>query len=118
MFKTATPLVIMTQAELEAIIDHAVRKAIAEAVKGVPHVGNSQSAAKSSASALSADRAHGDRIIRVPEVMEMLGMKKTAIYDRIKDGTFPKPIKLGRMSGWRRSDVLAWIVGQSGQRAA
>lgn len=41
-------------------------------------------------------------------------MKKTAIYDRIKDGTFPKPLKLGRMSGWLESDVQAWIAGQGG----
>jgi prophage regulatory protein len=60
-----------------------------------------------------------DRIIRLPEVMGMVGMKKTAIYNRIKDGTFPVPLKIGRMSGWLESDVQQWIAAVAeGQVAA
>lgn len=59
-----------------------------------------------------------DRIIRLPEVLGMVGMKKTAVYDKIKDGTFPKPLKLGRMSGWLESDVQAWIMKQAGRLPA
>ncbi|HOL65706.1 MAG TPA: AlpA family phage regulatory protein [Accumulibacter sp.] len=41
-----------------------------------------------------------ERIIRLPEVLGMVGMKKSAVYDKLKDGSFPAPLKLGRMSGW------------------
>ena len=38
---------------------------------------------------------------RLPEVLQITGMSKTFIYDRINDGTFPKQIKLGsRMVLW------------------
>jgi prophage regulatory protein len=52
------------------------------------------------------------RIIRLPEVRELVGLGKTAIYDKIKTGEFPKPLKLGRVSGWVESDVQAWINAQ------
>lgn len=51
-----------------------------------------------------------DRIIRLPQVMNKVGMKKSAIYSRIKDGDFPAPIKLGKhASGWLESAVDQWI---------
>jgi len=49
------------------------------------------------------------RILRLPQVQGIVGLGKTAIYARIKAGDFPKPIKLGRMSGWSESEVAAWI---------
>ncbi|WP_182940089.1 helix-turn-helix transcriptional regulator [Klebsiella quasipneumoniae] len=30
-------------------------------------------------------------------------------YKLIKDGEFPKPIKLGRSSRWMQSEVEAWV---------
>ena len=35
------------------------------------------------------------RFLRLPEVLQITGMSKTFIYDRINDGTFPKQIQLG-----------------------
>jgi len=32
------------------------------------------------------------------------------IYSEMKAGRFPRPIKLGRASRWRRSDIAAWLV--------
>ncbi|MGK2829194.1 helix-turn-helix transcriptional regulator [Ralstonia pseudosolanacearum] len=52
------------------------------------------------------------RIIRMPEVVQMVGLGKTAIYGRIKDHTFPAPIKLGRASGWVESEVQQWVDDQ------
>jgi predicted DNA-binding transcriptional regulator AlpA len=34
-----------------------------------------------------------ERLIKLPEVLATLGMKKTAWYDGIKSGKYPKPIK-------------------------
>lgn len=51
-----------------------------------------------------------DRIMRVKEVMTRSGLKRTALYSKVRDNQFPKPLKLGaRAVGWRESDVLAWI---------
>jgi prophage regulatory protein len=52
------------------------------------------------------------KIIRLPKVKELVGLGKTAIYDKIKEGAFPKPIKLGRASGWLEGDVQEWIGQQ------
>ena len=53
-----------------------------------------------------------ERIIRLPQVRELVGLGRTAIYGKIKAGDFPKPVKLGRVSGWVESEVQAWINSQ------
>ena len=52
------------------------------------------------------------KIIRLPQVKELVGLGKTAIYDKIKNGSFPMPIKLGRASGWLEGEVQEWICKQ------
>lgn len=52
------------------------------------------------------------RLLRIPEVSARVGLKKTVIYERIKAGTFPKPIKLGSASAWPEHLVDAWIARQ------
>lgn len=52
------------------------------------------------------------RIIRLPEVSQLVGLGKTAIYERIKEHTFPSPIKLGRASGWIKEEVQKWVETQ------
>ncbi len=49
------------------------------------------------------------KIIRLPVVLDRVGLKRTAVYDRIKGGEFPKPIKLGRVSGWVEAEIQDWI---------
>ena len=53
------------------------------------------------------------RLLRMPQVLDRVGLKKTVIYERIKAGTFPKPIKLGSASAWHAHEIEAWIVGQA-----
>lgn len=50
-----------------------------------------------------------NKIIRLPQVREMVGLGTTAIYDKMKKSDFPKQIKIGRLSGWVESEVQAWI---------
>lgn len=60
-----------------------------------------------------------ERIIRLPQVVAMVGLKKSAIYKKIKLEEFPKPIKLGtHASGWLESDVQGWIMKQAGRGSA
>ena len=56
-----------------------------------------------------------ERIIRPPEVINTVGLKKSAIYKRIKAGEFPKPVKLGpHANGWLESAVQGWIRKKAG----
>lgn len=49
------------------------------------------------------------RLLPLSEVMGRVGLRKTAIYDMIRGGAFPKPCKLGATSRWVESEVDAWI---------
>ena len=53
-----------------------------------------------------------NKIIRLPQVKQMVGLGTTAIYDKMKNSDFPKQIKIGRLSGWVESEVQAWINEQ------
>lgn len=64
-----------------------------------------------------------NRVLRLRQVKNMLGLSKTTIYARIGEGTFPRPISLGgRSVGWLESEVNAWlnerIAASRGQSAA
>lgn len=55
----------------------------------------------------------GDRIVRIDEVCRTLGLSKSTVWRRIRQGEFPPPFLLGgqraRAVGWRESVVLAWL---------
>jgi len=47
-------------------------------------------------------------VIRLPDVLRLYPVSKSHWWQGIKDGVYPKPVKLGkRARGWRISDVLA-----------
>jgi prophage regulatory protein len=51
-----------------------------------------------------------NRMIRLPEVMALTGMKKSFIYSAMRENRFPKNIKLGaRCRAWLESDIQEWI---------
>lgn len=54
----------------------------------------------------------GERLIPLPVVESKTGFKSSFIYQLIKDGKFPKPVKIGMSSRWRESEVQAWIAEQ------
>ncbi len=48
------------------------------------------------------------KFLRLPEVEDRTGKSKSTIWAAIKNGTFPKPIKLGpRAVGWLESEIEA-----------
>ena len=50
------------------------------------------------------------RFLRLPEVLQITGMGKTFIYDRMRDGTFPKQIQLGSCTVvWNEQEVTKWM---------
>ena len=52
------------------------------------------------------------KLIRLPEVMERVGLKKSAIYDRIQGKEFPAPVKIGGASTWPDQEINDWIALQ------
>jgi prophage regulatory protein len=60
-----------------------------------------------------------DRILRLPEVLNRTGYKKSTIYDRIKQKEFPSSISLGgRTVGWLESDINTWLEQRIAQRGS
>ncbi len=54
-----------------------------------------------------------DRLLRLPEVEDTTGLKRSTIYQKAKQGLFPKPVKLTeRSSAWRESEIQDWIAGR------
>jgi prophage regulatory protein len=52
-----------------------------------------------------------DRVLRIPEVIDLVGLSVSTIYAMIADGRFPRPIKLGKRAvGWKESTIDAWLA--------
>jgi prophage regulatory protein len=52
------------------------------------------------------------RFIRLKEVLAICGKSRSSVYEAIKKGEFPAPIKLqGRSSAWIKSEILQWADG-------
>ncbi|EPY6978870.1 helix-turn-helix transcriptional regulator [Klebsiella oxytoca] len=50
-----------------------------------------------------------DPLIDMSFITTYTGMTDKWFYKLIGDGLFPKPIKLGRSSRWRKSEVESWM---------
>jgi len=51
------------------------------------------------------------RILRLPEVLEFVGLRRTQLMHYVACGEFPAPIRItnsGRAIGWLESELLAW----------
>lgn len=49
-------------------------------------------------------------LLRRPVVEARTGLSRSTIYDWMKRGEFPPPIKLGeRLVAWKESDIAAWM---------
>jgi prophage regulatory protein len=49
-------------------------------------------------------------LVSMPQLELMLGLHRTRIYGLIRQGQFPRPIKLGRTARWMRSEVDQWLA--------
>lgn len=52
-----------------------------------------------------------DRFVRMNELVTIVGLAKSTIYELIANNKFPKPIHLTeRTSVWRVSTVMNWVA--------
>src|SRR5438445_779709 len=48
----------------------------------------------------------GRRLLRLPEVSFLVGLRRSAIYDKISKGEFPTPVNLGpRAVAWPSNEI-------------
>ena len=53
------------------------------------------------------------KLLRLEAVISLIGMKRSWILQKVKDGKFSKPLRLSpRAVVWRQSDVIEWINAQ------
>jgi prophage regulatory protein len=54
------------------------------------------------------------KLLRVPQVLEITGLSRTGLYERVRAGVFPRGFKLGTSGSkgavaWRSTEVQAWM---------
>ena len=53
------------------------------------------------------------KLLRLEAVISLIGMKRSWILQKVKDGEFPKPLRLSpRAVAWREREILKWINAQ------
>lgn len=57
-------------------------------------------------------------ILRRPLVEKRTGLTKSGIYFLIREGSFPRPVRLGvRAVGWIEAEVSAWLMQKADLRS-
>lgn len=51
-----------------------------------------------------------DKLVDMIFITEFTGLSDKWFYKLISEGKFPKPIKLGRSSRWKESEVQEWLT--------
>ena len=55
-----------------------------------------------------------NRLLRLKQVIHLIPVGRSTIYDWMARGEFPRALKLGGgVVAWRESDVLGWIADRS-----
>lgn len=47
-----------------------------------------------------------DPLLNVQESARLAGVSVPTFWRRVADGTFPQPVKLGKLSRWPRSEII------------
>lgn len=50
-----------------------------------------------------------EKFLRRSQIEDITGLARSTIYEHMKAGKFPKPVKIGdRAVAWLQSDIQAW----------
>ena len=53
------------------------------------------------------------QLMTLDEVLALTRMSKSTLHEKVRMGTFPRPVRLGpRMVRWLRWEVEAWIASR------
>jgi predicted DNA-binding transcriptional regulator AlpA len=50
---------------------------------------------------------------KATQVCRVIGIGRTGLYERVSAGTFPAPLKTGRLVRWRSDEVAEWMNTQA-----
>ena len=54
-----------------------------------------------------------DRLLRLSEVAARTGLGRTTIYRKMREGSFPEPLRIGaRAVRWPESEIEAWVAAR------
>ena len=54
-----------------------------------------------------------ERLVRFPELCEIIGLTRSAVYKSMERGDFPKPLKItNKTVAWRMSTIQEWIASR------
>ena len=54
-----------------------------------------------------------ERLLKISQVCERTGLSRSYIYQLVCDGLLAPPVKIGRASRWRSSDIADYVEGLS-----
>lgn len=61
-------------------------------------------------------RPQSSRLARLPYVEQLTGLRKSTLYAKMREGTFPKSVRLSaRAVAWRESEVIAWCEARTSE---
>lgn len=58
-----------------------------------------------------------ERLIRMPEVTQTIGLSRATIYRMIDKGEFPQPVRQGRTSAWPLNEVREYLEAVKAARS-
>ncbi|MGH0221970.1 helix-turn-helix transcriptional regulator [Sinorhizobium meliloti] len=61
---------------------------------------------------------HIDPLLKDKEAAALLGLSLSSFHRRTRDGSVPRPVKLGGLSRWPQSEILAVIERAKAARYA
>jgi prophage regulatory protein len=65
-----------------------------------------------------ADPAKPIRLLRIQQVLELVGLKKATVYELQRTGQFPRSVKItSRAVGWVEEEVQQWLAERRNRRS-
>ncbi len=59
-----------------------------------------------------------DRILRIKTVMLRTGLSRSTLYRKIRDGSFPRQLRISiNGAGWRESSIARWMADPAAYRS-
>lgn len=55
-----------------------------------------------------------NKLIRLSELTQIVGLCRTSIYVKLKQGDFPRLVRIGSKAvAWKSEDIKAWVDSRS-----
>ena len=58
------------------------------------------------------------RLLRLPEVLGRVGLRRSAWYELVGAGLAPQPCRLGRCVAWPDHEIDEWVAARIAERPA